>query len=234
MERGRRRRGRLGLAAGATGRDGRVARRRPARPPRPMKSLIVNADDFGASRGINRGVIEAHQKGILTSASMMVDAAGSAEAGRTQRAPSGPRRRPARGDPVAGRRDGGGGRKAARSLHRADRASADPYRCAPQRPRGRACFAGLSERCGASRSSTPRALRCASYREVLRTVGRRDPSGADQRRRLRAHRGDGGRGGLQRALLPPGPSWTTSWCPRTPPSGRPSSRRSAIRASPTC
>ena len=47
-----------------------------------MKSLIVNADDFGASRGINRGVVEAHQSGILTSASMMVDAAGSAEAGR--------------------------------------------------------------------------------------------------------------------------------------------------------
>jgi predicted glycoside hydrolase/deacetylase ChbG (UPF0249 family) len=47
-----------------------------------MKSLIVNADDFGASCGINRGVIEAHRNGILTSASMMVDAAGSAEAGR--------------------------------------------------------------------------------------------------------------------------------------------------------
>ena len=47
-----------------------------------MKVLIVNADDFGASRGINRGVVEAHQSGILTSASMMVDAPGSAEAGR--------------------------------------------------------------------------------------------------------------------------------------------------------
>jgi predicted glycoside hydrolase/deacetylase ChbG (UPF0249 family) len=47
-----------------------------------MKSLIVNADDLGASRGINRGVIDAYRKGILTSASMMVDAARSAEAGR--------------------------------------------------------------------------------------------------------------------------------------------------------
>ena len=47
-----------------------------------MKILIVNADDFGASRGINRGVIDAYRRGILTSASMMVDAAGSAEAGR--------------------------------------------------------------------------------------------------------------------------------------------------------
>jgi chitin disaccharide deacetylase len=45
-----------------------------------MKSLIVNGDDFGASRGINRGVIEANEKGILTSASMMVDRSASEEA----------------------------------------------------------------------------------------------------------------------------------------------------------
>lgn len=34
--------------------------------------LIVNADDFGASHGINRGVIEVHRAGLLTSASLMV------------------------------------------------------------------------------------------------------------------------------------------------------------------
>lgn len=34
--------------------------------------LIVNADDFGLSPGINRGIIEAHERGILTSASLMV------------------------------------------------------------------------------------------------------------------------------------------------------------------
>ena len=45
-----------------------------------MKYLIVNADDFGASPGINRGVLEAHRHGILTSASLMVDSDGSAEA----------------------------------------------------------------------------------------------------------------------------------------------------------
>jgi chitin disaccharide deacetylase len=45
-----------------------------------MKYLIVNGDDFGASRGINRGVIEAHQRGILTSASLLVDGAASEEA----------------------------------------------------------------------------------------------------------------------------------------------------------
>jgi chitin disaccharide deacetylase len=37
-----------------------------------MTYLIVNADDFGASPGINRGIIEAHRDGILTSTSFMV------------------------------------------------------------------------------------------------------------------------------------------------------------------
>jgi chitin disaccharide deacetylase len=34
--------------------------------------VIVNADDFGRSPGINRGVIEAHERGVVTSASLMV------------------------------------------------------------------------------------------------------------------------------------------------------------------
>ena len=33
--------------------------------------LIVNADDFGRSRGVNEGVITCHQDGIVTSASLM-------------------------------------------------------------------------------------------------------------------------------------------------------------------
>ena len=36
------------------------------------KYLIVNADDFGQSQGINEGVIQAHEHGIVTSASLMV------------------------------------------------------------------------------------------------------------------------------------------------------------------
>jgi predicted glycoside hydrolase/deacetylase ChbG (UPF0249 family) len=34
--------------------------------------LIVNADDFGLSRGVNRGIAAAHEQGIVTSASLMV------------------------------------------------------------------------------------------------------------------------------------------------------------------
>jgi chitin disaccharide deacetylase len=45
-----------------------------------MKRLIVNGDDFGLSRGVNRGLIDAHREGILTSASMMVEAPASGEA----------------------------------------------------------------------------------------------------------------------------------------------------------
>jgi len=45
-----------------------------------MRYLIVNGDDFGASRGINRGIIEAHRSGILTSTSLIVTTLWSEEA----------------------------------------------------------------------------------------------------------------------------------------------------------
>jgi len=36
------------------------------------KFLIINADDFGASTGVNRGILECHARGVVTSASLMV------------------------------------------------------------------------------------------------------------------------------------------------------------------
>ncbi len=45
-----------------------------------LKRLIVNADDFGRTAGINRGIIAAHERGIVTSATLMVNYAPAAEA----------------------------------------------------------------------------------------------------------------------------------------------------------
>jgi predicted glycoside hydrolase/deacetylase ChbG (UPF0249 family) len=45
-----------------------------------QKYLIVNADDFGQGPGVNRGIIAAHERGIVTSASLMVRWPAAAEA----------------------------------------------------------------------------------------------------------------------------------------------------------
>src|SRR6266849_1830331 len=49
-------------------------------PPTQTRWLIVNADDFGQSDAINRGVIAAHDRGIVTSASLMTRWPSSAQA----------------------------------------------------------------------------------------------------------------------------------------------------------
>lgn len=48
--------------------------------------LIVNADDFGYSPSVNRGIAEAHERGIVTSTSVMVRWAGAEDAGAYLRA----------------------------------------------------------------------------------------------------------------------------------------------------
>lgn len=45
-----------------------------------MRSLIVNADDFGLTPGVNRAILELHQRGALTSATLMARAAATEEA----------------------------------------------------------------------------------------------------------------------------------------------------------
>jgi len=44
------------------------------------KRLIVSADDFGMSAGVNAGILRAHREGILSDASLMVNGAAAAEA----------------------------------------------------------------------------------------------------------------------------------------------------------
>lgn len=44
------------------------------------KFVIFNADDFGYSHGINRGIVEAHEQGVVTSATLMVNGPAVAEA----------------------------------------------------------------------------------------------------------------------------------------------------------
>lgn len=54
---------------------------RPAR-----RRLIVSADDFGLSTGVNAGIVRAHRDGVLTNASLMVNGAAFEEAVELARA----------------------------------------------------------------------------------------------------------------------------------------------------
>ena len=40
---------------------------------RPSRTLIVNADDFGLTGGVSRGILEAHRTGIVTSTTVIVN-----------------------------------------------------------------------------------------------------------------------------------------------------------------
>ena len=45
-----------------------------------MRRLIINADDFGLTSGVNRAIVEANRSGVLTSATIMANARAFSEA----------------------------------------------------------------------------------------------------------------------------------------------------------
>jgi chitin disaccharide deacetylase len=47
-----------------------------------VRRLIVNADDFGYTAGVNRAIVEAHTRGIVTSSTLMANGPAFAEAAR--------------------------------------------------------------------------------------------------------------------------------------------------------
>ena len=51
-----------------------------------MTRLIVNADDFGLTEGVNRAIVELHRAGVVTSASLMARAGATDEAIQLARA----------------------------------------------------------------------------------------------------------------------------------------------------
>jgi chitin disaccharide deacetylase len=51
-----------------------------------LKKLIVNADDFGFTRDVNQGIVEAHTRGILTATTLMATGAAFDDAVRLARA----------------------------------------------------------------------------------------------------------------------------------------------------
>ncbi len=53
------------------------------------RRLIINADDFGLCEGVNRGIVQAHKDGVLTSATIMVSMPSADEAVEAARSLSG-------------------------------------------------------------------------------------------------------------------------------------------------
>lgn len=51
-----------------------------------MRRLIINADDFGLTKGVNRAIAEAHSQGIVTSATLMANASAFDDAVKLTRA----------------------------------------------------------------------------------------------------------------------------------------------------
>ena len=47
-----------------------------------MRRLIINADDFGLTAGVNRAIVEAHENGVVSSATLMANGQAFAQAVR--------------------------------------------------------------------------------------------------------------------------------------------------------
>jgi chitin disaccharide deacetylase len=72
-------------ARAAADKDGPPVGEAPLGPASRERLAIVNADDLGMSAEIDQGIFEAHDRGIVTSASLMVDGPHAAEAIRLAR-----------------------------------------------------------------------------------------------------------------------------------------------------
>jgi chitin disaccharide deacetylase len=57
-----------------------MSRKASACYTQPVKQLIINADDFGLTPGVNRAIIEMHEASLLTSATLMASSAAFDEA----------------------------------------------------------------------------------------------------------------------------------------------------------
>jgi predicted glycoside hydrolase/deacetylase ChbG (UPF0249 family) len=53
---------------------------------RPARVLVVNADDFGFTAGVNEGILEAHERGIVTATTLMANGSAFDHAVRLARA----------------------------------------------------------------------------------------------------------------------------------------------------
>jgi hopanoid biosynthesis associated protein HpnK len=54
-----------------------------------LRRLIINADDFGFTRGVNRAIVETHTRGIVTSSTLMANGRAFSEAAQLAKASPG-------------------------------------------------------------------------------------------------------------------------------------------------
>ncbi len=141
-----------------------------------MKYLVVNADDFGACSGVNRGIVEAHRRGIVTSASLMVAMPGSEEAAHLARELPGlsvglhSSFQYENGQPIAALSDPGACRAALQAQVKRFRellgrrpTHLDSHHHVHVRPRLRAEFQEVADRCGIPLRECSEVRYCSSF-----------------------------------------------------------------------